>query len=58
MKKIIIFFFLIVLNSCGYNSIYNIDKSKVSIVDVSYEGDEFINIEYFIIVVNESESFK
>ena len=43
MKKIIIFFFLIVLNSCGYNSIYNIDKSKISIVDVSYQGDEFIN---------------
>ncbi len=43
MKKIIIFFFLIVLSSCGYNSIYNIDKSKISIVDVSYQGDEFIN---------------
>ena len=43
MKKIIIFCFLIVLNSCGYNSIYNIDKSKISIVDVSYQGDEFIN---------------
>ena len=43
MKKIIIFFFLILLNSCGYNAIYSSQEKKVSFVEIVYEGDQFIN---------------
>tara|TARA_B100000029_G_scaffold281924_1_gene275940 strand:- start:63 stop:518 length:456 start_codon:yes stop_codon:yes gene_type:complete len=43
MKKVIIFFFLICLNSCGYNSIYSSQEKKVSFVEIIYEGDQFIN---------------